>query len=49
MYLGDRLVETEKKNLLRVGSHSRYDLGELRVKPPENNHQKSGVKLDVRN
>ncbi|WP_154325990.1 MULTISPECIES: hypothetical protein [Haloferax] len=32
-YLGDRPVETAKNALTRVGSHSRYGFGELRVKP----------------
>ena len=32
-YIGDRPVETAKNGLLRVGSHSRYGFGELRVKP----------------
>jgi hypothetical protein len=32
-YLGDRPVETAKNGLTRVGSHSRYGFGELRVKP----------------
>jgi len=32
-YLGDRPVETARNGLLRIGSHSRYGFGELRVKP----------------
>jgi len=32
-YLGDRPIETAKNGLLRVGSHSRYGFGELRLKP----------------
>ncbi len=32
-YCGDRPVETAKNGLHRVGSHSRYGFGELRVKP----------------
>jgi len=32
-YLGDRPVETAKNGLTRVGSHSRYGFGELRLKP----------------
>ena len=32
-YDGDRPVETAKNGLRRVGSHSRYGFGELRVKP----------------
>jgi len=38
-YLGDRPVETAKNGLLRVGSHSRYGFGELRVKPLNNQYQ----------
>ena len=34
-YEGDRLVETAKSGILRVGSHSKYGFGELRVKPVE--------------
>lgn len=34
-YLGDRPVETAKNGLLRVGSHSQYGFGEIRVKPVE--------------
>ncbi|QLH83018.1 hypothetical protein [Halosimplex pelagicum] len=34
-YEGDRPVETAKSGLLRVGSHSKYGFGELRVKPVE--------------
>ncbi len=34
-YDGDRPVETAKSGILRVGSHSKYGLGELRVKPVE--------------
>lgn len=48
-YLGDRPVETANYGLLRVGSHSRYGFGELRVKPLENNPQKSGAKSELRN
>lgn len=32
-YAGDKPVETAKNGLLRVGSHSKYGFGELRVKP----------------
>ena len=32
-YLGDRPVKTAKNGLNRVGSHSRYGFGELRLKP----------------
>jgi len=34
-YEGDRPVETAKNGILRVGSHSKYGFGELRVKPVE--------------
>jgi hypothetical protein len=34
-YEGDRPVETAQTGLLRVGSHSKYGFGELRVKPVE--------------
>ena len=32
-YDGDRPVETATNGLRRVGSHSRYGFGELRLKP----------------
>jgi len=32
-YLGDRPVETAKNGLRRVGTHSRYGFGEMRLKP----------------
>jgi hypothetical protein len=32
-YDGDRPVETAKSGLTRVGSHSKYGFGELRVTP----------------
>jgi hypothetical protein len=48
-YLGDRPVETAKNGLLRVGSHSRYGFGELRVKPLQNNHKKSGTNSELLN
>jgi len=32
-YLGDQPVETAKNGLLRVGSHSKYGFGELRLAP----------------
>ena len=35
-YLGDRPVETAKNGLLRVGTHSRYGFGEMRIKPIAN-------------
>jgi hypothetical protein len=34
-YEGDRPVETGKSGILRVGSHSKYGFGELRVTPVE--------------
>ncbi len=34
-YEDDRPVETAKSGILRVGSHSKYGFGELRVKPVE--------------
>ena len=34
-YEGDRPIETAKSGILRVGSHSKYGFGELRVKPVE--------------
>jgi len=34
-YEGDRPVETAKSGILRVGSHSKYGFGELRVTPVE--------------
>jgi len=40
-YLGDRPVETAKNGLLRVGTHSRYGFGEMRVKPLGEQYQKS--------
>jgi hypothetical protein len=40
-YLGDRPVETAKNGLMRVGSHSRYGFGELRVKPLGEQYQES--------
>jgi len=32
-YRGSRPIETAKNGLLRIGSHSRYGFGELRIKP----------------
>lgn len=32
-YSGDRSIETAKNGLTRVGSHSKYGFGELRVTP----------------
>lgn len=43
-YLGDRPVETAKNGLTRVGSHSRYGFGELRVKPLGEHYQKTDTK-----
>ena len=40
-YLGDRPVETAKNGLLRVGSHSRYGFGELRLKPLDEQYQET--------
>lgn len=34
-YEGDRPVETAKKGILRIGTHSKYGFGELQVKPVE--------------
>ena len=34
-YEGDRPVETAKSGILRIGTHSKYGFGELRVKPVE--------------
>jgi hypothetical protein len=34
VYKGDRPVETVKIGILRVGSHSKYGFGELRVSYP---------------
>ena len=34
-YTGDRPVETAKNAITRLGSHSKYCFGELRVKPVE--------------
>ena len=34
-YEGDRPIETAKRGILRVGSHSKYGFGELRVRPVE--------------
>ena len=38
-YLGDRPLETAKNGLTRVGSHSRYGFGELRLKPLNEQYQ----------
>jgi len=34
-YEVDRPIETAKSGILRVGNHSKYSFGELRVKPVE--------------
>jgi hypothetical protein len=34
-YLGDRPIETAKNGIMRIGAHSRYGFGELRVRPIE--------------
>ncbi len=39
-YEGDRPVETAKSGILRVGSHSKYGFGELRVTPVEPRSEK---------
>ncbi|TKX69179.1 hypothetical protein EXE40_11080 [Halorubrum sp. GN11GM_10-3_MGM] len=44
-YLGDRPVETAKNGLQRVGSHSRYGFGELRVKPLGEQYQESKIRI----
>lgn len=41
-YCGDRPIETAKNSLTRVGSHSQYGFGELRVKPIDG-QEKKGV------
>lgn len=48
-YLGDRPVTTAKNGLLRVGSHSRYGFGELRVKPLAEQSQKGETKSESQN
>jgi len=40
-YLGDRPVETATNGLQRVGSHSRYGFGELRLKLLGEQYQES--------
>jgi hypothetical protein len=35
-YVGDRPIETARNGLTRIGSHSRFGFGELRVKPVTN-------------
>jgi len=50
VYEGDRPVETAKTGILRVGSHSKYGFGELRVTPVEpqsEQYQKSDKKAKV--
>ncbi|MFC5973401.1 hypothetical protein ACFPYI_18890 [Halomarina salina] len=43
-YLGDSPVETAKNGLTRIGSHSRYGFGELRMKPLGERSQESEKK-----
>ena len=40
-YLGDRPVETAKNGTTRVGTHSRYGFGELRLKPLGEEYQEA--------
>lgn len=40
-YRGDRPIETAKNGLTRIGSHSRYGFGELRVKPLDEQNQEA--------
>ena len=47
-YIGDRPVETAKNGLLRVGSHSRYGFGEIRVKPLDEQYLESDTKSEWR-
>jgi len=44
-YEGDRPVETAKSGISRIGTHSKYGFGELRVKPvaPRSNGQQMSV------
>ncbi len=49
-YEGDRPVETAKSGILRVGSHSKYGFGELRVKsvePRSDQYQNSEAKTKL--
>jgi hypothetical protein len=34
-YAGDRPVETARNGVLRVGTHSRFGFGEVRVRPAD--------------
>ncbi len=43
-YLGDCPVKTAKNGLLRVGTHSRYGFGEMRLKPLGEHYQESEKK-----
>ncbi|WP_233255314.1 hypothetical protein [Haloplanus rallus] len=51
-YEDDRPIETAKSGILRVGSHSKYGFGELRVKPVDSrsdqckNSEKNGEKTE---
>ena len=47
-YEGDRPVETAKSGTFRVGSHSKYGFGELRVKPVEPKSKNDRSKLKSR-
>jgi hypothetical protein len=44
-YEGDRPVETAKRGICRIGTHSKYGFGELRMKPvaPRSNGQEMSV------
>jgi hypothetical protein len=44
-YEGDRPVETAKRGICRIGTHSKYGFGELRVKPvaPRSNGRQMSV------
>ena len=47
-YEGDRPIETAKSGILRVGTHSKYGHGELRVKPVESRPDKdSGMNSET--
>ena len=44
-YSGDRPLETAKSAITRVGSHSKYGFGEIRVRPIADHHQHGGRAL----
>jgi len=46
-YLGDRPVETAKNGIQRIGSHSRYGFGELRVKPLVEQYLESDKNIEL--